>query len=135
MTHLKYIKRDYCTACNSEPAEFWAFPFKHKETVTVQSACEACAMVDAALCEADADQRRYTCISVGPTDGGFYNGDRCPCGAVGLISNPKISCVRCWKEERMLGKRIAEHKLFSRLCIELRRTIREVKKSEVSLTI
>lgn len=132
--NLQYITREFCTGCGCADPKFWAFPHISKHSIHLQSACYACAMVDAAIEEADSLELRYTYISVGPIDGDYYNGSRCPCGAVGLTNLSSIRCVRCWKEERMLGKRVAEHKFLSRLLVDLRREVKESKKREMQLT-
>lgn len=131
--NIKYLDEGSpCLFCGAEDAKFWGNPYRHRDKVYLSPVCAHCIEVEVALDEADADEIRYTYIATAKHGG--YGGGRCCCGGVSLNSL-KGKCVRCWKEERMLGKKVAEHKMFSRLLTELRREIKEIKKRECSTEI
>ena len=134
---LKYIERECCMGCGAANPKHWAFPSIYRGVVSLMPACQTCAMVDAAHKEADELEIRYTEIGVGPDQdqATHYNGSRCICGAVSLAFNSYAHCVRCWRDERMLGKKKAEHRLLRRLLADLRKTVREVKKTELEAVI
>lgn len=125
-------RRDYgvCRGCG--------FPFKDEDRknyafadvysrrgrafVSVYRCCSACQAVDAAIEEADEQQRRYTGICAG-LNGNAYNGERCLCGCVKLVRLD--ACIQCSRAQRMLTKAQAESRLITKLLKELRAEVKE----------
>lgn len=137
-TDLKLVKSDFCFGCGKQipggltgEADFYSFPYVYthrgKTKVSLHPACSICSMVDAAICEANDEGRRYTEISVGieGVGGEQQYGLRCLCGAVKLVS--LYGCIQCARRFRMLGIAEAEAKIVSNLLKQLRKRIREKK--------
>jgi hypothetical protein len=131
MPDVEIIKHDraHCGACDGAPAVGrYAFAStstkRGRTTVSLYSACDVCADRDMAHAEAESEGWRFTEIGVGVRgdERTYYNGHRCHCGAVTLAIPG--SCVRCWRDSRMLDKAAAQSRMISRLLKELRSEIK-----------
>ena len=132
---MKIIKTNFgvCVGCGLEPGEglYAFFCHQNKNTITCMQCCASCFEMDAAIVDAIANDRRFTEIGVGNPFGGqaFYNGARCLCGSVSHVN--LRGCIRCDMDERMLGKKQKEAKLMSKMLVDLRRSIKDLKKLSI----
>lgn len=122
--------RPTCHGCGSESSHGrYAFASTSRKRgctmVRLYAACDLCADIDTAHAEAEAEGWRHTLIGIGlrGDDRDYYNGYRCHCGAVTLALQG--SCVRCWRDSRMLDKAAAQSRMLSRLLKELRSEIKD----------
>lgn len=106
-----------CYDCNGPLPEhrrwkyLWTIYSRRRETIQLGPVCAACCDAALALIDAEVEGRRFSRVSVV---------ERCVCGRPSVGALRHTSCVSCWRESRMLDRRMAEVRHISRLIKSLR---------------
>lgn len=128
---VSYIihRREYddCAICNGALGDgyFYGYVYSYGNNVHAQRTCKCCADQSLSIAEAKEDGRRFTNIAIGLADGN-WNGYRCSCGAVSVVSESKRGdfCIKCSIANRMLTRLQSEHRLIANALRLLRKEIK-----------
>ena len=123
---LEFHEREDCWICgNATNPGSWIKRGTHiqrnVEIISLVQTCRVCEQIEEAMIEAEIESRRYTEIELE---------DRCICGRA--IHSLLGSCVTCWRERRMIDKKLRELKLTRDIMRQLRRSAREKLKATVA---